>query len=417
LKLVLQDIIGKGYKDFWQTKKRYRILKGGRGSKKSCNTAINFVWNLMKYTLANLLVVRKVYDTHRNSTFAQLKWAIEKLQVSHLWKCTVSPMEITYIPTGQKIIFIGMDKVLNATSITVAKGVLCWVWFEEMFQITTEDEFNKIDTSIRGEVPKGYWKQITGTLNPWNEKHWIKRRFFDNPCNETFTLTNNYQCNEWLDNNDRALFEEMKERNPRRYKVEGLGEWGTAEGLIYDNFIEQEFDYLELLKDTDNKPANGLDFGYTAHPTAFISCLINSKEKEIYIYDEHYEKGMQNDKIYSMLNYKGFAKDKIIADSEDPKSIDELKYLGIRRIEKAKKGQGSVNAGIQFIQQHKLIVHPKCINTIFELNNYSWKQTNGITINEPTKENDHLMDALRYALEPFSAPKRKTISVGYSLAG
>ena len=125
--IKLSDIIGGGYNTFWNDEHRYRVLKGGKGSKKSATTALNYIYRLMRYPDSNLLVVRQVMNTHRDSTFAQLKWAQEKLRVSHLWKNNVSPMEMTYLPTGQRIIFRGFDDVLKLASTTVAKGFLCLV--------------------------------------------------------------------------------------------------------------------------------------------------------------------------------------------------------------------------------------------------------------------------------------------------
>ena len=148
---------------------------------------------------------------------------------------------MTYRPTGQKIYFRGLDDPLKVTSITVEVGCLCWAWIEEAYEITKESDFDTLDESIRGETPETLWKQWTLTFNPWNEKHWLKSRFFDNPSEDTLAITTNYLCNEWLDKSDLALFEKMKERNPRRYQVAGLGDWGVTEGLVYENWHEQEF--------------------------------------------------------------------------------------------------------------------------------------------------------------------------------
>ena len=137
------------------------------------------ITNIMKMPLANAVVIRRYFNTHRDSTFAQLKWAINKLGVKALWKTTINPLELIYLPTGQKILFRGFDDPQSITSITVEVGHLCWVWIEEAFQISDEEEFNKLDLSIRGQVPEGYFKQITMTFNPWSENIWIKKRFFD----------------------------------------------------------------------------------------------------------------------------------------------------------------------------------------------------------------------------------------------
>ena len=130
-KIYLPDIVGGGYGDFWRCKARYRVLKGGKASKKSATTALNFLVRIMQYPGSNLLVVRKVGDTHRTSTFAQLNWAAERLGVASYWKATTAPMEMTYLPTGQKILYRGMDDPLKLASTTVSSGSLCWVWVEE----------------------------------------------------------------------------------------------------------------------------------------------------------------------------------------------------------------------------------------------------------------------------------------------
>ncbi len=282
-KIELRDIVGKGYGAFWKSRKRYRIVIGGRGSKKSTTTALWYIYNMMKYRDSNTLVVRRFFKDHRDSTFAQLKWAIARLGVSDYWHTTVSPMEMTFTPTGQKILFRGLDAPMSVTSITVERGYLTWVWFEEFFQITKENDFNMIDLSIRGNVPEPLFKQITGTLNPWNEKHWIKKRFFDEPDENTFTLQTNYMINEFLGEDDLYLFRKMKEKYPRRYNVEGLGNWGIAEGLIFDNWEEREFDVRALLQERPwLRPLFGLDFGFSVSPTAFIAALIDLKKKEIF---------------------------------------------------------------------------------------------------------------------------------------
>lgn len=404
-KINIAKILGSGYKEYWNCKKRYRVVKGSRGSKKSTTTALWIIYNMMKYPLSNTLVIRKVFNTHKDSTWTQLKWAANKLSVSHLWNFSKSPLEATYIPTGQKILFRGLDDPMSITSITVEHGYLCWAWFEEAFQIMTEDDFNKVDMSIRGELPAGYFKQITLTFNPWSEKHWLKKRFFDNPDDDTLAITTTYKCNEWLGEDDIALFEAMKKNNPRRYNIEGLGQWGIAEGLVFENFIEEEFNYMDISKQPNVKSAFGMDFGYTNDPTAFIAALIDDDTKSIYVYDEHYQKAMTNQDIAKMIKYKGYAKEVIIADSAEPKSIQEIKIAGIPRITAAPKGKDSILNGIQFIQNYKIIVHPKCENTIIELNNYVWNTKQGQVVNKPIDSFNHLMDALRYSISHINKPK------------
>jgi phage terminase large subunit len=234
--IFLPDKIGKGYASFWNAKKRYRVLKGGRASKKSTTTAMWFIYNMMKYPLANTVVVRNTFTTHKDSTYAQLKWAARRLGVYDKWKFTVSPLEATFVSTGQKILFRGFDDPLKLTSITVDVGYLCWAWIEEAYEIEKEEDFNTFDESIRGEMPGDYFKQITITYNPWVNTHWTKTRFWDKEDPNAFRLTTTYRCNEWLDDADRALIEDARINNPDRYKVIGLGEYGIPGGVYFDEF-------------------------------------------------------------------------------------------------------------------------------------------------------------------------------------
>lgn len=398
LRINIPKKVGKGYKTFWEFKGRYRVVKGGRASKKSTTTAMWYIYNMMKYPEANTLVVRRIFNTHKDSTYAELKKAVYYLGVQHLWYFSKSPLEATYLPTGQKILFRGLDNPDSITSITVERGFLCWVWFEEAFQITSEEDFDKIDGSIRGDMPHGYFKQLTLTFNPWSEKHWIKKRFYDVTDPDILALTTNYMCNEFIGADDKARYEAMKTESPRRYQIEGLGEWGISKGLIYENWISQEFNKEDIAKLPGITAVFGLDFGFTADPTAFIGCLLDDKNKELYIFDEFYEKGKVNSEIAAMIQYKGYAKVKIIADAAEPKSIEEIRRAGISNIKAAVKGPDSIKHGIQKIQQYKIIVHPTCDKTITELSHYVWDEKNGQAVNKPIDDYNHLMDALRYAM-------------------
>lgn len=420
LKVNVGEIIGKGYGAFWKCKSRYRVLKGGKASKKSTTAALWFIVNMMAYKDANLLVVRGTFNTHYTSTFAQLKWAINRLGVTDYWKATVAPLELRYIPTGQRILFRGFDDVDKLASTTVDKGYLCWAWIEEAFEISSEEAFNRLDLSVpRGEIPAPLFKQTTITFNPWSEKSWLKKRFFDTTYPDVFTITTNYMCNEFLDEVDRGIYERMKKENPRRYAVAGLGEWGISEGLIYENWEIQAFD-KDKIGGEDNwkyKHIFGLDYGYTNDPTAFIAMAANPQEKILYIYDEHYKTKMLNNDIAAMILQKGYQKEKIIADSAEPKSNEDLRRLGITRIQPARKGKDSIVNGISRLQEYKMIVHPNCKNTIMELSSYIWDKTKSDEPkNKPVDKNNHIMDALRYAIQDviyFKAEKGEDANKRY----
>jgi phage terminase large subunit len=277
------------------------------------------------------------------------------------------------------------------------------VWVEEAFELESEADFEKLDLSVpRGNVPEHLFKQTTLTFNPWSEHHWLKKRFFDKEAENVDTYTTNYLVNEYLDDTDRSIFERLKDENPRRYAVAGLGEWGIADGLIYENWTVEDFDPAELGKETHTewqyRSFFGLDYGYTNDPTAFIVFSANPLTKQIWIYDEHYQTKMLNDDIAKMIISKGYAKERIRADAAEPKTNDDLRRLGIVRIAPSVKGKDSIINGITAIQEYKIIVHPSCKNTISELSSYTWKKDkNENGLNQPEDRNNHLMDALRYA--------------------
>nr|DAM35855.1 MAG TPA: terminase large subunit [Caudoviricetes sp.] len=399
----LPEVIGKGYGAFWRFRGRYRVVKGSRASKKSKTTALNLITRMMQYPQANTLVVRKVFRTLKDSCFTELKWAIHRLGVDAWWGIRESPLEMTYLPTGQKIYFRGLDDPLKVTSITVENGYLCWCWIEEAYEIMDERAFDMLDESIRGGIPKetGLFKQITLTFNPWNEKHWLKARFFDAPPDpDILALTTNYLCNEWLDQADLKVFETMRENNPRRYQVAGLGGWGIVEGLVFENWKEEAFETAAIAKKPDVVSAFGLDFGYTNDPTALFCGLVSQEEKTIWVFDELYEKALSNRAICDRVTAMGYAKERIRADCAEPKSIDELRELGLYRITPARKGRDSINNGIQYIQDYRIVIHPRCVNFLTEISNYTWAEDKfGGKLNRPIDAFNHLMDAMRYALE------------------
>lgn len=343
-------MIGKGYADFWNFEGRYVACKGSRASKKSKTAALWIISHIIKFPEANAIYIRKTERTLKDSCYSDCKWAIHQMGLDDWFTCRLSPLEIEYNPTGQRILFRGCDDPLKLTSISVPKGVLCWAVFEEAYEITKESDFDMIDESIRGSVPPGYFKRIFILLNPWSEKTWIKKRFFDTPNDDNkLAITTTYKCNEWLTPEDLRIFEDMRVRNPRRYAVAGEGNWGIVDGLVYENWKEERFDIDTIRSKPGVVSAFGLDFGYTNDPSTLFCGLLDQKEKRLFVFDEMYEKGLSNKRIAETVQSMGYGKEHITADSAEPKSIDELKSLGLR-VKGAAKGKDSIANGIQWIQ-------------------------------------------------------------------
>jgi len=403
LKINLPSVVGKGYGGFWRFRGRYRVVKGSRGCKKSKTAALWFIVHLMRYPGANLLVVRKVYRTLKDSCWADLRWAVRRLGVEVSWKFLKEPLEAVYLETGQTIFFRGLDDPMKINSIAVPVGQLCWLWVEEAFEIQREADFDMLDEAIRGETPEGLFKQVTLTFNPWDERHWLKGRFFDAPPSEDVLAgTANYMVNEFLDERDLALFAEMKRRNPRRYQVAGLGEWGVHEGLIFENWRQERFDLEEVLARDEIVPVFGLDFGFTNDPTALFCGAVDQKGQALYVWSELYARGLTNPAIFQAVSALGVAQHVIRADSAEPKSIEELRRLGLSNIRGVKKGPDSVRFGIHALQEYEIVVHPKCVNFIREISAFVWArdEASGSGMNRPDGRcEDHLMDAMRYAME------------------
>ena len=392
----LSDIVGKGYADFWQASQRYRVVKGSRASKKSTTAAMWYIVNMMAKPAANLLVVRRYGRTLKDSCFAQLRWAIDRLGVSQFWRATTNPMELTYEPTGQKILFRGLDDGLKITSITVAKGVLCWVWIDEAYEVR-KDDFEKLDGSIRGTMPKGLTPQITLTFNPWSDRSWLKSEFFDKPRANVFTKTTTYRCNEWLSPADLERFAEMQKDNPRRFAIEGDGNWGVSEGLIFDRVSVQDFDAQAMLRNRSVQPLWGLDFGFT-DPTVLLGLLVDEEHRKVYVWKEWTATGCTNAEIAEAAHDLGIMHEKVICDSAEPKSIAEMRKCGINAVP-AYKGPDSVQGGIRTMQGYEWVIHPSCTFAAHDFMNYVWKRDkSGQPTDTPEHEFSHAPDAARYAM-------------------
>lgn len=373
---------------------RYQVLWGGAGSGKSHIVARKILYRLLKEhdVNHNFLVIRKVDRTIKRSVFKLIRNIISKWKLTDQFDVNLTDKTITYKLNGSQIMFSGLDDVEKLKSI---EGVTS-IWCEEATELTQED-FEQLDLRLRGD--HGCLKQIILTLNPISEQHWIKRIFFDDPMQGVFTLHTTYLDNAFIDDEYKMVMENKKKTNPRYYNIYALGNWGTAEGLVFNNATArlirpEEIAGLECVQ--------GLDFGYTNDPTAFHQSYVDIKAKRIFVYDGFYEKGMSNAQIAAAIKKMQAHKHKTIADSSEPKSIDYIKSKDVR-IEGAAKGADSVRNGIDFLSEFEIIVNAHLVEFMTEFANYSWAlDKEGKPTNKPCDDFNHFMDALRYSVERFS---------------
>lgn len=404
--ISIREKIGGGYDKFWNDKHFYRVVKGSRASKKSTTIAYNLIYRLMRYPWSNVLVVRRYSNTNRDSTYSALKKAIHNFGVDDLFRLNDGRPEITYKPTGQKILFRGLDDPLKITSVDVDVGVLSFAWFEECYEIETQDKFETVVESIRGtyDDPE-FFLQVTVSFNPWSDKHWLKRAFFDEETRykDCYSTTTTYKCNEFISDKDKERYEDLKRTNPTRYQVVGLGNWGVTEGLVFeDNVHVEQFDIQKKLQEIKTT-CYGLDFGFSHDPTALISCIYDEKNRELYVYDELYKQQLLSSQIVAEIDKRHLKSARIFADSAEPRTIAELKSRGVTRIQPAYKGKNSIKSGIEFLQDLRgIYIHPSCRHTVEEFSLYCYaKDKNGNWKDNPEDNNNHAIDAIRYALNQY----------------
>lgn len=388
-----------------QYDKRINVYYGGGGSGKSHFVVQKMIYKYLKYPNRKCLVVRKVGNTLRESIYALFKSILSDWQLSEKVKCVDTLFTIT-LPNGSQFIFKGLDDSEKIKSIANIDDIV----IEEASDLTLED-YTQLNLRLRSRNP---YNQIHLMFNPVSKSNWTYLMWFDENANynkgNTFILHTTYQDNlRFLPQDYIDSLLEMKSTNYTYYLIYALGQFATLDKLVYNNWTEQYFDYREIMKnDKDVIALFGLDFGYTNDPTAFVCALVDNKNKSLYIYDEFQERGLLNDEIVKRISEMGFTKEVIIADSSEPKSIDDLRRNGLLRVKAARKGRDSIIHGIQFLQQYKIYINPCCTHILQEFQNYTWqKDKSGIYINKPIDKYNHGLDALRYAVEDISKGRNK----------
>ena len=409
------------FREVDRSQKRYIVMKGSAGSGKSVDTAQNYLLRLMQDKGRNLVCIRKSDITNRDSTYAELTGAAYRMfgdQVDRYWNIKQSPLSLTCRANGNQIIFRGVNDEKQREklkSITFQRGKLTDVWIEEATEITQAD-FEIIDDRLRGELPPGQFYQIRMTFNPVNRNHWIKKVFFDVPDPNVLTHHSTYLDNRFIDAAYHARMERRKEVDPEGYQIYGLGEWGEVGGLILHNWKVEEIS--QDLNDYDDI-AIGQDFGFN-HANALL--LLGIKDDNLYILQEIYVFEKETAEIILLAAKAGFPKNRTMwCDSAEPDRIKAWRTAGFRARAVSKEQTTEKkyqSAQIDWLKGivskdriiHRMIyVHPSCVNTIKELQQWKWKkdERTGEYLDEPVPFQDDAMAALRYGTEGWRKPKAR----------
>ena len=403
--------LNKVFKEFNQTKCRYRIAMGSAGSGKSVDIAMDYILKLSdpKYKGANLLVVRETDTSHKDSTFSELKAAIERLGQENLWDIRYSPLHLKSKITGNTIKFRGChteDDRARIKSITVEQGKLCWCWIEEAFEVT-EDSVNLIDDRLRGILPDNLYYQITLSFNPVNGNSYLKKHFWDYNSPDIFRCHSTYLDNRFIDEAYARRMERRKEIDPEGYRVYGLGEWGETGGLILTNYVIED---LSLDFSNYNEVHYSQDFGYN-HANCILE--LGFKDDEMYVLREIYVHEKDTSEIIDLANKANISKSRIMyCDSAEPDRIKMWKKAGYRAVP-VQKEPNSVKAQRDYLKQHRIHINGSCLNTIKEIQQWKWlkDKTTGEYTDEPVPLEDDAMACLRYGIEPYRKNNRlKTLN-------
>jgi phage terminase large subunit len=397
------DIFNPVYLPYLDCDSRTQIFFGGASSGKSVFLAQRCVYDLLKGG-RNYLVMRNVSRSIRTSIFNEIKKVIANWNVSSLFKINETEMEFT-CKNGYQIISKGLDDVQKIKSITPRKGIITDIFIDEATEIKADD-YRQLTKRLRGESKSK--KRIILSFNPIMKTHWLFKEFFKEfhdtdhkyKTPELSILKTTYRDNKFLTDEDRQAL--ISEKNEYYFNVYSEGKWGVLGHLIFTNWRVEN---LAGLKNAFGSYYNGLDVGFTNDPTALARCA--KKEKTIYITHEMYEYGMLVDQIAERV--KPIIQDEVLrVDPTSPRVIQELKGYGVNAIG-ARTGKGSVNHGIQYLQQHEIIIDRECQNAINELQVYQWDTNkDGQVMNVPVDRDNHFIDALRYSLSGISFMDRKT---------
>ena len=406
----------KVFRDISRSTARYRVWKGGAGSGKSTDIAIDKIKKLSdpRFKGCNLLCVRKVNASNRDSTFAELKKAARRIfgdMVDRVWQFPDGRSSSLYakcLVTGAEVLFRGcynQDDIEKIKSVTFEKGNLTDIWIEEATEIT-ENDFEILDDRLRGQLRDGLFYQIDLSFNP--VPSWIKKRFFDMPDKNAFICESTYKDNRFIDKAFWDRMEERRIRDPEGYRIYGAGEWGQLGGIIFNNWEVREFDTTQF-----NVRSYGQDFGFN-HPNVLLD--LGFKDGNIYICREMTRTGADTNEIIQEAIRSGWSRTvEMWCDSAEPDRIKMWRTAGFNA-KPVSKEKNSIKGQIEWLKgivskntvvNRRIYIHPDCVNTIKEIQQYRWKHDakENVYLDEPVDFFDDHMAALRYGIERLRKPR------------
>jgi phage terminase large subunit len=370
------------YKPFFESDKKYNILRGGAGSGKSYAAADDYILRTITGKKSRTIVARKVAKTLRQSVFEILRQRIAAHGLTD--RFSVNKTEMNFSCAGGDLILVGLDDVDKLKSIYDPTDA----WIEEADQIS-QDDFEEIDRRIRSMSARP--PKITLTFNPTSVYSWLKKYWYDSDFTggQVFELTTTYRDNRFLDPTYAATIERLQETNPSAYRVYGLGEWGIVEGVVFDNWQTAE------IPEHAKSIGYGLDFGFSSDPAVLVEVFETDDAR--YFDEVIYRTGLTNPDLSALMKDCGVERyAEIIGDSAEPKSIEELHRMGWN-VKPCVKGADSIRFGINAMKTKKIFLTPRSSNLHREFSSYCWKQDkNGKWLPEPVDMFNHGIDAIRY---------------------
>lgn len=385
---VHRDIRRGGHREYW--------LKGGRGSTKSSFVSLEIILNMIRTPGANAIVYRKVAATLRSSVYEQMLWAIDRLGVSRYFRPRLAPLEIEYLPTGQKILFRGADDPTKSKSIKLSRGWFGFLWLEELAEFQGIEAVRTIKASVlRGESGITFCSYNP----PVSASIWVNEEAIKPEAGRMLHHSSYKDVpEEWLGETFLAEAEALRLSNERAWRHMYMGEVTGTGGQVFDNLILRRIEPGEL--DGMERFFNGLDFGFATDPDAFTRWAYSRKTRTLFALDEYYSARNSIDRISEECKKRAQG-ESVRCDSEDPRMISELRHRSVNALG-VKKGPGSVEHGIRWLQDlGAIVIDPeRTPNIAREFAKYEYRRDRHENfISEYPDKDNHTIDSARYALE------------------